>query len=117
MRPSGTDAHVRQNVAAKSLDQRRALDARLGCAEQRCAHGSCARERCERRLSQPMLRWIFENPHPHARIDVALVTHDHLDGSDVVRGRTGAQSARIERAPGSAADVAGRGELALRAPQ
>ena len=55
--PSGADAHVRENVSPKPLDERRAFDARTGAGADRHMHGA-ARKRRERRLEPTDASWI-----------------------------------------------------------
>src|ERR1700739_3529192 len=88
---AAVEAHVHQDVSAEALDDRRALDGRRANAARRVArwrqgraHRS-RRQRIECRLEPGDTALELADPHPHAGIDVALVTHDDFDRPRVVR--------------------------------
>ena len=105
----GADAHIREDVSAEPFHHRGALDARRGRGGRGQAHRS-GRQRGERRAEPGDAALDFEDPYPHARIDVAFLAHHHFHGRRVVWGIR-ERHARVERASGCAPDETGRREL------
>src|SRR5207253_994738 len=75
----------REDVSAESLDHRGALDARRGRGGRGQAHRS-GRQRGERGAEPGDAALDFEDPYPHARIDVAFLAHHPFHARRVVWG-------------------------------
>ena len=101
------EAHPHEKVAAKGLDQGKPLAGAIRFAE--LSVDRAVRQALHDLLDQPEALLDLADADPHARIDVAVVAHRHLEIELIVR-RIGHRFPRIEGAARGAADIAASAE-------